>query len=406
MKAIVLIVDGLGDLPVPALGGRTPLEAAETPNLDRLAAAGRYGVIDPVGPGIVPNTDSGSGILLGLYPGQAERLSRGPVEAAGLGFELLPGDVALRANFASVQPTAEGLVLRDRRAGRIEAGAPVLSALFEKVDLGDQVSASLTSTEQHRGVLVLTGPGLDVSISDTDPGDRAVPCILPECEALADEARFTADKVNRFAALAHERLREHPVNVERAGRGLPPANAIITRGAGLAPELENLVYDSGLQASVISGCNTVCGLGRLFGFDIITDDSFTAALDTDLEAKVAAAVAALPAHDLVYVHVKAPDICAHDRRPLAKRDFLQRMDRALAPLLDAGALIAVAADHTTDSNTGLHTADPVPALIAPPNPVRSRNDVEFGESACRSGNLPRQGSHEFLGKLIARLTGA
>ena len=108
---------------------------------------------------------------------------------------------------------------------------------------------------------------------------------------------------------------------------------------------------------------------------------------------------------MVYLHIKAPDICSHDRNPLAKRDFLQWLDEALAPLLEAGAIIAIAADHTTDSNSGFHTADPVPALISQPGSEQSSSPVKFapvkfGEAACRQGNMPRQLSNEFLMKLI------
>jgi len=109
---------------------------------------------------------------------------------------------------------------------------------------------------------------------------------------------------------------------------------------------------------------------------------------------------ALQDHDMVYIHVKAPDICSHDRNPLAKRDFLQRLDEALIPLLETQAIIAIAADHTTDSNSGFHTADPVPALISRASSVSSPAQIKFGETACRQGTMPRQLSNEFLLNLI------
>jgi 2,3-bisphosphoglycerate-independent phosphoglycerate mutase len=149
----------------------------------------------------------------------------------------------------------------------------------------------------------------------------------------------------------------------------------------------------------------VLGLGRVFGFDTVSDPRFTGSVDTDLHAKIAAVRSALRDHEIVFLHVKAPDICSHDRKPLAKRDFLQRLDEALGPLLETGAIIAVAADHTTNSNSGFHTADPVPSLISLPGSGRSASAVEFapvkfGEAACRRGNMSRQISNEFLLKLI------
>ena len=400
MKGIVLIIDGLGDLPIDQLGGKTPLEAAHTPVLDQMASLGRYGLVDPIDPGETPNTHSGVGMLLGMLPEQADRLARGPVEAAGLGFELQSGSVAMRANFATLEPQDDGFVVVDRRAGRIDEGATTLASLIEYIELDEGVSASFRSTDQHRGLLVLSGPGLDPGISDTDPGDRPMPSPLLECLAVNPSARLAALMVNRFIQLAHQNLQDHPVNRDRAAAGLPPANGVITRGAGGVLTLDNIIRDQGLHASVISGCNTVKGLGSLLGFDVVSDPRFTGALDTDLEAKIQAAISQHLDHDLVFVHIKAPDICGHDRQPLLKRDFLEKLDSTLAPLTGAGTVIALASDHTTNSNSGFHTADPVPALLYCPDMAGSHAKVNFGESACRKGNLPRQTSHSLLQEIL------
>jgi len=409
-KCALLIIDGLGDLPVSELDGKTPLEAAHTPVLDSLMVGGLYGLVDPIIPGEIPNTHSGAGMLLGLLPEQASRLKRGPVEAYGAGRDLVAGEIAMRANFATLEPRDGALWVTDRRAGRITAGTNELAALLVDVDLGDGIRASLVSTDQHRGVLVLSGPGLDASISDTDPGDGTMPAALKTCRALSPEAELTARKINRFIDVAHQRLVEHPVNIARLRNGELPANGVITRGAGAPINLDNVLHAHGIRAAVVSGCNTVLGLGRVFGFDTVSDPRFTGSVDTDLHAKIAAVRSALRDHEIVFLHVKAPDICSHDRKPLAKRDFLQRLDEALEPLLETGAIIAVAADHTTNSNSGFHTADPVPSLISRPGSDRSASAVElapvnfakvnFGEAACRQGNMSRQISNEFLLKLI------
>lgn len=402
-KAVVLIIDGLGDLPVAALGGLTPLEAARTPNLDRLAAAGRYGLVDPILPGEVPNTDSGVGLLLGLAPEQAGRLKRGPVEAAGAGRPLREGEIAVRANFATLQESAAGTLVVDRRAGRITCNTEQLAAVVDGLEVGAGLRAEFRSTDQHRGVLILSGPGLDPAVSDTDPGDSAVPIYLRECRAERPAAATTAAAINAFVGEAHRRLRGHAVNVRRNEAGKPPANGIITRGAGAWFRPDNILHGLGLKAAVVSGCNTVLGLARLFDFDTLQEPGFTASLDTDLPGKIAAATAALSTHDIVYVHVKGPDLCAHDRLPLAKRDFLERLDAALAPLISGQAVLALTSDHTTDSNVGTHTADPVPSLIYVPG-ERNPGDaaaVSFGESACRHGTLPRQRSHQLLACVLA-----
>ena len=399
-KCALIIIDGLGDLPAPELGNKTPLEAARTPVFDRLAQGGLYGLVDPIFPGEIPNTHSGTGMLMGLLPAQAGRLHRGPVEASGAGKVLVNGDVAMRANFASVESRDGNLQITDRRAGRITAGAEELAASLKDIDLGDDIFASLVPTDQHRGVLVLSGPGLNAAISNTDPGDGKLPAVVETCLPQSPEAALTAEKVNRFIIEAHKRLVNHPINIARVADGKPSANGIITRGAGAHFELDNVLQPLGIKAAVVTGCNTVRGLGRIFGFDAIVDSRFTATVDTDLHAKIAAVVSALQDHDLVFLHVKAPDICSHDRKPLAKRDFLQRLDKALKPLLETGSVIAIAADHTTDSNSGFHTADPVPTLIWHPNTGLSAEPVEFGESACRQGNMDRQLSNEFLLRVL------
>ena len=405
-KSVLLIIDGLGDLPIPELDGKTPLEAADTPVLDQLAGSGLYGLVDPILPGEIPNTHSGTGMIMGLLPEQADRLKRGPVEAAGAGQTLAPGEVAIRANFATIEHRKGKFLITDRRAGRITKGTHELAEALTNVDLGDGITGRFLPTDQHRGVIILSGQGLHDAISDTDPGDLNMPAALKICQPLEPEAELTAVKVNRFIIEAHQLLADHPVNATRVRDGKLPASGLITRGAGSRFELDNTLINQGLKVALVSGCNTVLGLGSIFGFEVITDERFTADTDTDLDAKIWAVRKALNKNDLVYVHIKAPDICSHDRQPLAKRDFLQRIDQSLKPLLESGATIAVAADHTTDSNTGSHSADPVPALIYHPGAGGRVDSVKFGETSCSEGNLGRQLSKEFLSQVVTTMKSA
>ncbi len=405
-KAVLLIIDGLGDLPIPELDGKTPLEAADTPVLDQLAGSGLYGLVDPILPGEIPNTDSGTGMIMGLLPEQVDRLKRGPVEAAGAGQTLAPGEVAVRANFATIEHREGKFLITDRRAGRITKGTHELAEALTNVDLGDGITGRFLPTDQHRGVIILSGQGLHDAISDTDPGDLNMPAALQICQPLEPEAEITAVKVNRFIIEAHQLLADHPVNAKRVRDGKLPASGLITRGAGSRFDLDNTLIKQGLKVALVSGCNTVLGLGSIFGFDVITDERFTADIDTDLDAKIWAVRKALNKNDLVFVHIKAPDIYSHDRQPLAKRDFLQRIDQSLKPLLESGATIAVAADHTTDSNTGSHSADPVPALIYHPGAGGRADPVKFGETSCSGGNLGRQLSKEFLFQVVTTMKSA
>ncbi len=387
-KSAILILDGLGDLPSPALGGRTALEAARTPVMNRLASLGYHGLVDPEAPGKAANTHTGCGTLLGVLPQVVSRLKRGPIEASGAGRPLMPGEIAVRANFATLREEAGRCLVLDRRAGRICTGTEELAASLLAVDLGDGISGELLSTDQHRCVVVLSGPGLDPRVSDTDPGDQGMPGFVRTCLARDPASTLTAEKVNRFVEIARHRLALHPVNRARIEAGLPPANGVITRSAGVALALENRVKDLGIRAALVAGCNTVIGLARALNFKVFSEPGFTADADTDLQGKFKAALEALECHDLVYIHIKAPDIFAHDRQPEGKSSFLEKVDAALETLERAGVIIALSADHSTDSNSGAHTADPVPALLFDPSAAAEAEmpQLNFGETACATGN--------------------
>lgn len=398
----LLIVDGLGDLPIAELGGRTPLEAAATPNLDYIAARGEFGLVDPIGPGVIPHTDTGTSLLMGLDPGDVNLLRRGPIEAAGAGHPLSNGEVALRANFATCERNGAAVVITDRRAGRTADGMDRLAGDIAQMDLGDGVEARFYPTDQHRGVVVLKGDDLEPSVSDTDPGDASLPAPIVTSRPTRPAADFTAGKVNRFVREAHRRLDGHPVNEERRRAGLLPANCVITRGAGSKVALNNRYTLADLKVALVAGCNTVLGIGSQFGFELITRKSFSADIASDYDAKIRAAIKAGDEQDLVIVHIKAPDTCAHDRDPRGKKRVIERLDRALEPLRDWRGVFAMSADHTTDSNTGRHTVDPVPSMLAHLNGANrdSAAPLNFGESLCRAGSLGRQNSRDFIGRFL------
>lgn len=401
---VVLILDGLGDQPVEALGGRTPLEAASTPNLDSMASRGRIGLVDPLEEGVTPNTHSGVGMVFGLRPAQSGRLRRGPVEAAGAGLALRPGDIAFRANLATLEDRGGRLYVADRRSGRVTGDAAGFGKAIGEIDLGDGVTAVFRSTDQHRGALVFSGPGLSAELGDTDPGDAHAPGWLRPCRAMDEEAAFTAGKVDRFVAEAFRRLSTHPLNHERRKAGKPPVTGVITRGAGDWFEPDSELAAAGIEATLVAGCNTVSGLGRLLGLDTVREPGFTADAHTDIRGKLAAARAALERRPLAFVHIKAPDLFAHDLQPGGKRDFIERVDRELGVLRGSGAAVALTSDHTTDSNTGAHTADPVPSLFFDPvGSGKHETPVNFGEKACAAATVRRTG-HEFLLEVVDYLS--
>ena len=406
-KILILVLDGLGDLPVASLGGNTPLEAAATPRLDRWVAEGQCGLLDPVEPGLTVETHAGTGTVMGLGPRAAADLARGPIEAAGAGIDLLPGDIALRCNFATLVRDGDQLAVLDRRAGRIQEGASELCAAVNAIAPRDGVTTFLAPLSQHRAVLRLSGSRLSAAITDTDPGSSGRTSILRRSTAARagdTAAERTAAFLDRFLREVFDVLSDHPLNQGRLAQGLPAANGLLTRGAGAVHPVDGLVTRLGLRGAVVAGDRTVLGLGTLLGFTPVTEPAFTAMLDTDLEAKVAAARAALREHDIVWLHVKGTDIAAHDRRPDVKRDFLERLDAALAPLEAEELVLAVTADHTTNSNTGRHTSDPVPTFLRVPGGRRD-DVVSFGERACMRGGLGRLRSSQFL-RVVLSAAGA
>ena len=401
---LLLIIDGLPDRPVRALGGRTPLQAAATPTLDRLAAEGQTGLADPVSPGVVPDTAAGSLALFGQSP---LAMKRGPVEALGAHIPLSAGDVALRGNFATVDESGNVV---DRRAGRIRDEAEELAKAIDRLPLPSDLSLDaevrVKVGTEHRLAIVLRGPGLSVEIRGSDPGEGSIPAkplaprpVDPNNERAIDTARLLAV----FEKEAHKALSTHPLNKKRAKKGLPPANAILTRGAG---RIHNLIplEEAGLplRLACISGDRTILGLASWLGADTITTDKMTANLDTDLVAKFDEALKALARNDLVILHLKGADIAAHDKRPELKVEFLERVDAEMARLLDEhdGALrVAVTSDHATLSESGQHAADSLPVLIWGPG-IEADSVAVYDEQSAGGGALQRFPLQLLLGRLF------
>lgn len=388
VPTLFLVLDGLGDEPSAALEGKTPLEAATKPTLRRLAGSGGQGqLITGSGEGEPPSTNEGILALLGA-PGAAAALGRGLFEALGQGIPIPPGAVLLRGNLATVE--RDGRIV-DRRAGRIRAGVKDLIAELHEVHLSGGIVGRVFPGHEHRVIVMLMGPGLSASVSDTDPSERAaVQRVLP-AKPLDDtpEAGRTADALHELLVRSAEILGRHPFNAQRLAQGLPPANAIITRGAAAAPIRR---YGDVRDGAMVSGCNTALGVARFLGLQTATSHRLTGNLDTDLDAKLEIAGQLLTEHELVVVHIKGTDVAAHDRRPLEKRDFISAIDAALGRFLEAhtdlsGTLrVVVSADHGTSSTTGNHLAHPVPVLLATWQ-ADADEEEDFDEESAARGAL-------------------
>jgi len=396
-RAIILIEDGVGDRPVPELGGHTPLEIARKPHMDTIAELGATGLMDLIEPGVRPGTDTGHLALFGYdpykyYPG------RGPLEAAGIGVPLKPGDVALRCNIATVEERNGELIVVDRRAGRIRGDHVkiLVEALNNAIKEVDGVKIEFYPATEHRVVMVLRGEGLSPRISDSDPGTAMEGHPIKKVVPLDDtpEAKRTAEIVNKVLRLAHEVLKDHPLNRERVEKGLLPGNAIITRGAGMVPrDLKPFEEVFKARAYVVAEEATIVGIARILGMGAEIPPGSTATLDTDLDSILEAALKAWrEGYDIVYIHVKGPDIAGHDADPYGKIRIIERTDEMLGKLLKEiewrKTVIALAADHSTPCLVRDHSGDPVPVAIYAPT-IRRDHVKRYDEYSCSRGILGR-----------------
>lgn len=373
-------MDGLGDRPNPVLHGKTALQAAYRPNLNYLASLGLNGVMHPIGPGIRSGSDTSHLSLLGYDPKEVYT-GRGPFEALGLGLNVLPGDIAFRANFGTSD--SDGTVL-DRRADRISQGTDRLaSSLNMEID---GYSFMVREGVEHRAALVIHGPGLSSAVTDSDPHEVGKKVEIVEGR---DEAGIrTANLVNRFLENAENILRDHPVNAERVRSGLKRANVLLLRGAGKAPELLPFREKYRMKGACIAGIPMITGLCNMLGMDIIKVKGATGRTDTNYEGKIDALINVLKTHDFVILNFKGTDVAGHDGDPVLKRSVIERVDRAIAPLKDLldDTVIAITGDHSTPCELKDHSGDHVPIVFVTSG-MLSDGVKRFDEISCMKGAL-------------------
>ncbi len=379
-KVILLVYDGLGDR--PSMNGKTPLQAANTPCMDEISDAGINGLMDVISPGIVPGSDTAHLSILGYdpykyYPG------RGVFEALGADMELDKGDVAFRANFATVD---EKMKVIDRRAGR--KGSKELAETLNGLEI-EGIKIFLKNTTEHRCAVVMKGENLSKYVSDVDT--HAEGGIVKECKPLkeGEDERMTATIANEFVRTSYELLNEHPVNDERRRRGESPANIILLRGAGSYEKVLSMKVRFGFSAACVAGASLYKGVAKYLGMAVIPVEGATGKADTNLNNKAEATLHALEEHDFVFVHVKGTDNNGHDGDFEGKKEMISRIDKELvARIKDADAYIAITADHSTPVSIKRHSSDPVPVVIKGEG-VRKDEVNKFDEFSVASGGLGR-----------------
>ncbi len=375
-RIVLVVIDGLGGFADAEHG--TELEEASTPNLDRLAAEGAVGLLEPVAPGITPGSGPGHLALFGYEPFEYE-LGRGALSAAGLGVDLKPGDVAARGNLATLD--GDGRVV-DRRAGRIadDEARRIVGLLTEKVDL-DDADVVFAHEAQHRVLVVIRGPGLDPRVMDTDPQALGVPPRPPH--ALTPAADRTAHIAGRLDRQVRDILADES-----------QANVLLLRGFDTHRELPSMQARYGLNPAAIAVYPMYRGIARLVGMTVLPK---AADLDDQLNL--------LRSHwddfDYFFFHHKSADSAGEDGNFEAKVAAIEALDGAIPAIVEQEPdVLIVTGDHATPSQLAAHSWHPVPALLW--GKYVGRDDVtRFGERWCRQGGLGRRRSVELTPIVLA-----
>ena len=408
MKSIIVIGDGMSDRPIDKLGGKTPLQVAHKPHIDRIAREGRMGLLRTVGETGPADSAVANLAVLG-YDSSASSQGRAVLEAASMGVEIRPGDVALRCNLISLEGPRDDRRIKNHSAGHIsnEEAAELIRALDAELGGGQgPYPAAFYPGVSYRHLLVLRGGWGTSQVECAPPHDNVggrVVDLLPR--PMDQGAALTAQRLNELYQRALPILESHPVNAARRAAGKDEANAIWTWSPGRRPTMKTLKELYGVRGAVISAVDLVMGLGVSAGMDLIRVPGATGLHDTNYEGKAQACLDALAGHDLVYVHVEATDEAAHARDLDLKIRCIEYLDQRLVRLILAGldaraitATIAVLPDHPTPVATGQHGRDPVPVAILRPGQTPDSTERYDEEQASR-GSLGMMTGEQFMRRM-------
>jgi len=401
MKYLLIVGDGMADYPVPELGNKTPLQAANKPNMDMIAAKGRNGLLKTVPEGLTPG--SGTAILSVLgYDPIRYYTGRGPFEAAARNIQLDENDVSYRCNLITEK---DGIII-DYSADHITSSesAELIESLKRRLEnLGEvEFFAGLS----YRHFLILRNYLHNEIIPCRPPHDAIgveISKVLPK--AKTEEEKSTVDLLNRLILDSKKVLEHHPVNVARKSSGKRPGNMIWPWGGGRTPVMPTYKEKYGVDAAVISAVDLVKGIGVYAGMKVVDVPGATGLYDTNYEGKAEFALEALEDYDMVFVHVEAPDEAGHSRDYELKVKTIEDLDKRLVGhLLDGlkeDCVIAVLPDHPTPIKIGTHTRDPVPFAIYSPI-VKGDGVKQFDEESAKSGRFGLIEGEEFMSLFLGK----
>ena len=400
MKSIIILGDGMADEPIEALGGKTPMQYADTPYMDKLAEMGVTGRMKTVADGFHPGSEVANMAVLG-YDLPTVYEGRGVLEAASIGYDLKPSEMAMRCNLICV----EGDILKNHSSGHIttEEADELIRFLNEK--LGSDRIHFYTGVS-YRHLLVVKGG--DKRLDCTPPHDVPLHPFRPlMIKPEAPEAQETADLLNNLILQSQEILKDHPVNLQRIAAGKDPANSIWPWSPGYRPAMQTMQEMYGFkQGSVISAVDLIRGIGVYAGLEVIDVEGANGLYDTNYEGKAHAALEALKTNDFVYLHVEASDEAGHEGDVDLKIRTIENLDKRAIGILfeelqkwDEPVAIAVLPDHPTPCAIRTHTNTPVPFLIYKPG-QEPDSVTRFDEFSVLEGKHGILEKDEFIKELL------
>lgn len=402
MKYLIILGDGMADEPLPAYGGKTPLQMADKPHIDWLAGNGQTGRLITVPETMHPGSEIANMAVLG-YDVEKVYDGRGVLEAASMGVNLAPDDLALRCNLLTI----ESGILKNHSAGHISSEEAAVLIHFLNRELGD-AHISFYPGVSYRHLLVLKN------------GNKALQCTPPHdvpgtpfkevlVRPRSGEGEGTARLLNELILKSQEILMDHPVNVKRKKEGKDPANSIWPWSPGNKPQMPSLREMFGVKRSaVISAVDLVQGIGVYAGMDVIRVEGATGLYDTNYEGKARAAVEALRDHDLVYLHIEASDEAGHEGDVELKTKTIEYLDHRVVKYIleetkkmEEPVGIGLLPDHPTPCALKTHTREPVPFLIYKPGMVPDKVKI-YDEFSVKHGAFGLLKGNEFMKQLLKR----
>jgi 2,3-bisphosphoglycerate-independent phosphoglycerate mutase len=400
MKYIILIGDGMADLPIEELKGKTPLEAAETPNMDLVARSGKLGLLRTVPRGYPPGSDVANLSILGYDPAKYYT-GRAPLEAASMGIRLAPEDTAFRCNLVTLDQREGAPVMDDYSSGHISTEeARELVIALDKTLSGEGVK--FHPGKSYRHLMVMSGAPRELYLTPPhDITDKEIEPYLPAGEG--------AERLKKLIERSQEVLRDHPVNRARRDSGKKTADSIWLWGEGTAPRMPTFRDRFDIEGAIISAVDLMNGIGVYAGFEVITVPGATGYLDTDYGAKAEYALKALKGKNLVCVHVEAPDEAGHQGSLEEKIKAIENFDSLVVGRVLEGVesfedfRLMVVTDHFTPIVLKTHTPEPVPyAVLSGKGEAKKSEASGFNEKSALTAGLLHEDCEAFIVEFIGK----